>query len=133
MTKKEVKDKLVTGVFLVDLFDFSDGQDCLIYKGDFEVSDQIIYIPDIDLNEIDTDSVLGDEEIENVISNCYTGNDFVMECNGHEDLARDLFGLVDWQHPNIQDLLEGYDDEEFEERYGFSMEELLNDGSPRNS
>lgn len=124
MTKKELKDKLLTGAFLIDLFEFSDGQECLIYKGDFEVSNRIIYIPDVDLNEIDTESVLEDEEIENVINHCYTGNDFVLECNAHEDLARELFDFVDWQNPNIQDLLDGYDDEEFEERHCFSMDEF---------
>ena len=79
MTKKELKNKLIKGSHLEIIFDFSDGQECLIYKGKFEVSDEIIYIPDIDLNEIDIESVLDDEEIENVIHNCYTGNDFVVE------------------------------------------------------
>lgn len=115
MTKQEMKDKLLTGSVLEDLFEFSDGQNCLIYKGNFEVSDQIIYIPDVDLNEIDTESVLEDEEIENVLNHCYTGNDFVMECDGNEKLARELFEFVDWQHPNIQDVLDTYDEEEFEE------------------
>ena len=125
MTKNELKMKLESGAFLVDLFDFTYGQECLIYKGNFEISDQIIYIPDVDLNEIDTESVLEDEEIENVLDCCYTGNDFVAECSGHEDLAMELFNFVDWQHPNIQDVLDGYDDDEFEERYGFSMEDLI--------
>lgn len=125
MTKKELKNKLIKGLHLEIIFDFSDGQECLIYKGKFEVSDEIIYIPDIDLNEIDIESVLDDEEIENVIRNCYTGNDFVAECNGHEDLAKELFGYVDWQHPNIQDVLDTYCEGEFEEKYGFSMEELV--------
>lgn len=124
MTKNELKMKLEAGTFLVDLFDFTDGQDCLIYKGDFEVSDQIIYIPDIDFNVINTESVLEDEEIENVLAHCSTGNDFIRECSGHEDLARELFNFVDWQHPNIQDLLDGYNDEEFKKEYGFSMDEL---------
>ena len=53
MTKNELKMKLEAGAFLVDLFDFTYGQECLIYKGNFETSDQIIYIPDVDLNEID--------------------------------------------------------------------------------
>ena len=125
MTKKELKDKLMAGAFLVDLFNFTDGQECLIYKGNFEVSDNIIYIPDIYLNGIKTGSVLSDEEIENVLDDCYTGNDFMTECNGHEDLARELFDFVDWQHPNIQDLLDGYNDEEFEREHGFPMEELI--------
>ena len=125
MTKNELKMKLEAGTFLVDLFDLTYGQECLIYKGNFETSDQIIYIPDVDLNEIDTESVLDDEEVENVLNHCYTGNDFVDECNGHQELAKELFGFVDRQNPNVQDLLDGYDDEEFEERYGFSMDELL--------
>ena len=124
MTKNELKMKLEAGAFLIDLFDLTYGQECLIYKGNFEISDQIIYIPDVDLNEIDTESVLDDEEIENVLNNCYTGNDFMTECNGHEDLARELFYFVDWQHPNIQDALACYDEEELKEKYGFSMEEL---------
>lgn len=124
MTKGELKDKLIAGTFLVDLFNFTDGQECLIYKGKFEVSDQIIYIPDVDLNEIDTESVLDDEEIKNVLNHCCTGKDFVVECNGHEKLAEELFRFVDWQHPNIQDVLDAYDDEEFKEEYGFSMDTL---------
>ena len=125
MTKNKLKMKLEAGAFLVDLFDLTYGQEYLIYKGNFETSDQIIYIPDVDLNEIDTESVLEDEEIENVLNHCYTGNDFVDECNGHREVAKELFDFVDWQNPNVQDLLDGYDDEEFEERYGFSMEDLL--------
>lgn len=125
MTKNELKMKLEAGAFLIDLFDLTYGQECLIYKGNFEISDQIIYIPDVDMNEIDTESVLEDEEIENVLNNCYTGNDFMTECSGHEDLARELFDFVDWQHPNIQDLLDLYSDEEFEREHGFSMEELI--------
>lgn len=77
MTKKELRDKLYEGSHLENLFDFSDGQECIIYKGNFEVSDKIIYIPDIDLNQIDTECALSNEDIENVIHNCYTGNDFV--------------------------------------------------------
>lgn len=125
MTKNELKMKLEAGAFLIDLFDFTYGQECIIYKGNFETSDHIIYIPDVDMNEIDTESVLEDEEIENVLNNCYTGNDFMTECSGYEDLARELFDFVDWQHPNIQDLLDLYSDEEFEREHGFSMEELI--------
>lgn len=124
MTKKELRDKLNKGSHLEDLFDFSDGQECIIYKGNFEVSDKIIYIPDIDLNQIDTECALSNEDIENVIHNCYTGNDFVKECSGHEDLARESFDFVDWQHPNLQDVLVAYDEDEFQEKYGFSMEAL---------
>ena len=106
------------------MFDFSDGQDCIIYKSDFEITDDIIYIPDIDLNEINIDTKLNKEEIKNILNSCYTGNDFVEECNGYKDVAEELFEFVDWQHPNIMDMLETYGENEFEEKYGFSIEEL---------
>ena len=127
MTKKELQDKLYEGSHLEDLFNFSDGQECIIYKSNFEVSDKIIYIPDIDLNQIDTECALSNEEIENVIHNCYTGNDFVEECSGHEDLARELFDFVDWQHPNIQDLTDCYDEEKFYNEFGIHFDDLGND------
>ena len=63
MTVKELKKKLIKGYRLKDLFDFSDGQDCIIYKSDFEITDDIIYIPDIDLNEINIDTKL--KEVSN--------------------------------------------------------------------
>ena len=77
MTKAELKAKLEAGAFLVDLFDFTYGQECLIYKSNKFESDNIIYIPDVDLNDIDTESVLEDEEIEKVLHCCYTGTDFL--------------------------------------------------------
>lgn len=126
MNKAELRAKLETGEKLENIFNFADGQDCLIYKADhFEVSDNIIYIPDIYLNDIDVNRTLHDEEICNVIHHCCTGKDFMEECSNHADLAEELFDFVDWQHPNIQDLLDGYNDEEFEREHGFPMEELI--------
>lgn len=43
MNKKELKAKLEQGEHLEDIFNFTDGQECLIYKGKFEKSDNIIY------------------------------------------------------------------------------------------
>lgn len=126
MQKSELINILKTGVSLDSIFFFSNGQNCLIYKGKFQVSDDIIYIPDIDLNNISIDRKLSDEEIENVIDHCYSGNEFIMKCNGHIDIAEQLFFFVDWQHPNIQDFLEGYSEEEFLEDWGFSIDELQN-------
>lgn len=99
------------------------------YKGNFEVSDNIIYIPDIWLNELNVDSRATEEDIEDIIHNCYTGEDFMEECHDIESVAKRLFNTVDWQHPDIQDVLDGYtedDDEEFTEDYGVSIKEFLN-------
>lgn len=98
-------------------------------KGNFEVSDNIIYIPDIWLNELNVDSRATEEDIEDIIHNCYTGEDFMEECHDIESVAKRLFNTVDWQHPDIQDVLDGYtedDDEEFTEDYGVSIKEFLN-------
>lgn len=126
MLKSELTNILKTGASLDFIFCFSNGQNCLIYKGNFQVSDDIIYIPDIDLNDISINRKLSDEEIENVIDHCYSGNEFIREFNGHIDIAEQLFLFVDWQHPNIQDFLEGYSEEEFLEDWGFSIDELQN-------
>jgi len=124
MTKEQLKSKLESGCMLSEIFDFIDGQECLIYKGEFETTDNIIYIPDIYLNEIEINACLSSDEIANVIEHCYSGQDFMTECKGHEKLARELFSFVDWQHPNIQDVLDTYDEDEFEETYGISMDKL---------
>lgn len=129
MTKDELRKELKTGVKLEDIFEFTDGQDCLIYKGKFFpgiMGDDICYIPDIYLNAIPKNRSVFESEIEYVVNECYTTNDFVNECKGHQNLAEDLFNFVDWQHPIIQDFLEGYDDEkQFFEEYGFSINEVL--------
>ena len=52
-----------------------------------------------------------DEEIEEVISHCFTGADFVDECAQNEELAERLFYYCDWQHPSAA-LPEVEDDEE---------------------
>ena len=114
MTKEYLRKELECGKRLKDLFEFSDGQDCIIYKGKFDLNnaENIIYIPDIFLNDIDIDTdFLTEMEIKNVLNNCYTTNDFLEEAQGHVNLAESLFDYVDWQHLDLNDLLEGYKDE----------------------
>ena len=51
------------------------------------------------------------------------------ECHDVKNVAERLFNIVDWQHPDIQDVLDGYieyDDEEFKEDFGVSINEFLN-------
>ena len=129
MTKEYLRKELEFGKALKDIFSFTDGQDCTIYKGKFDLKNRedIIYIPDISLNDIDIETNLMTEtEIENVLNNCYTTEDFMKEAQGHVNLAESLFNYVDWQHLDLYDLLEGYEDEqeEFLERYGFPYSEL---------
>lgn len=129
MTKEILRKELECGKVLKDIFSFTDGQDCTIYKGKFDLenAENIIYIPDIFLNDIDIDAdFLTEMEIKNVLENCYTTEDFIEEVQGHVNLAESLFDYVNWQHPDLYDLLEGYENEkeEFYKKYSFPYSEL---------
>lgn len=115
ITKDELRLALEGGARLIDMFDFRPGQECEIFKSErFQTGDEIIYIPDLSLNDLPIDLVIDDPEaVEDILNNCYTGNDFLEECGGDRDLAEQLFYYVDWQHPSSA-LPEVEDDEEEE-------------------
>lgn len=104
MTKAEVKERIYNGKCLSDMFEFRDGQECTIYKGEWNPGDEVIYIPDIDLNEICINRpltfILTVKEIKYVLNCLYTGKDFMELANGNEEIAKELFNYVDWQHPS---------------------------------
>lgn len=102
MTKAVLRLNLASGKTMDELFHYTAGQECLIYKAAaFTAGDEIIYIPDIVFNDIPMDRPpASEEELEEVLSQCYTGNDFLSECEGDVDLARRLFSYCDWQHPS---------------------------------
>lgn len=92
MTRDELRKELKAGVKLEDIFEFTDGQDCLIYKGKFLpgiIGDDICYISDLSLVDIPVNkSIVKSYEIDSVMGRCYTTNDFIKECNGHEILQK---------------------------------------------
>lgn len=119
MTSKELEIKLQAGATLSEILVFVDGQDCTIFKAKkFCAGDEVLYIPDVELNEIpiniplNVDNSMSDnsngkwgsmtaaEQITLILSYCYTGDDFLSECDGNERLAEDLFHYCDWQHPS---------------------------------
>lgn len=102
LTKDELRQKLQSGAKMEDMFKFRAGQECDIFKAeDFISGEEILYIPDLDLNEIPTERpVSGPEEIDDILHSCYTGNDFIEECHGDVDLAIQLFWYCDWHHPS---------------------------------
>ena len=103
MTKEQLRIELKAGHSLDEVLTLCHGQDCLIYKAtEFKPGDEVLYIPDIDLNEIPVDKDLrsDNEGIEDVLSFCYTGDDFIETCNGDEKLAERLFWYCDWQNPS---------------------------------
>lgn len=117
MTKEILHQYLLEGKTLSQILPFSDGQECMIFKAESFVSgNEILYVPDIDLNQIPIDLDLSEdnsmqdcgkgwaamtaaEQIKLVLSYCYTGDEFITECDGNEELAKRLFYYVDWQHP----------------------------------
>ena len=102
ITKPMLRTQLQQGHTLNDLLAFGPGQDCEIFKADkFYPGDVVIYIPDIALNHIPLDRpITGQEEFSDVLSNCYTGQDFIDECGGDAEKAERLFCYCDWQHPS---------------------------------
>ena len=103
MTKKEIEIELRKGRTLESILNFKAGQACTIFKADeFQPGDEVLYIPDIDLNEIpaDKDISVDIEGIYDVLGCCYTGDDFIEACNGDEKLGERLFWFCDWQHPS---------------------------------
>lgn len=101
MTKIELKNSLNSGKALEEILNLQDGQECTIFKAkEFKKGDDILYIPDMELNNITYECQdLTSEAIDEVVSFCYTGNDFINCCKGDEKLAKELFSYVDWQHP----------------------------------
>ena len=118
MTKREIRAELLKGRPLDDILHFTDGQECMIFKAErFVPGDEVLYIPDIGLNQIPVDIDLShdnsmmyetklgwgpmtaEEQIEVVLSYCYTGDDFVTQCESDLEMAERLFWYCDWQHP----------------------------------
>lgn len=118
MTKEELKQLLKSGRVLDQCLPLTNGQECLIYKGDWPScpTDDIIYIPDVSLNDL-----LDGADPNDVISCCYTAADFTAMCHGSWRMARELFNYCDWQHPDVIDFLAGIeddmDDQEFFDTY----------------
>lgn len=122
MTKAELEAKILCWTPLQECFDFSEGQECEIFKADhFEPTDEILYIPDIYLNELDgyidyysPIDVL--DVVERFIGCCYSGKDFIALCGGDVQKAERLFDYCDWQHPSSA-LPEIEDEEEADAHY----------------
>lgn len=99
LAKQELRSQLQHGHTLNDLLAFGSGQDCEIFKADkFYPGDVVIYVPDVFLNHIPLDRPITD--LEEVLNQCYTGQDFINECGGDTEKAEHLFCYCDWQHPS---------------------------------
>ena len=102
MNKEILISRLRKGEVLEDILPLSDGQECLIFKANkFTEGDDILYIPDVFLNEIPYNRPCESmDDIREIVRRCYTGDDFLALCNGHGRSAVEIFNYIDWQHPS---------------------------------
>lgn len=102
LTKRELSVRLQQGRTLNDLLAFGLGQDCETFKADrFHPGDAVIYVPDVALNQLPLERpITNPEELAEVLSSCYTGQEFIDTCSGDVEKAERLFYYCDWQHPS---------------------------------
>lgn len=133
MDKEKLKSCLEEGIPLIYLFGFSEDtfydnqKGPLVYKGTWDLSDHIIYIPAEDSNEkpIPIDRALQKEEISAVIEECFTGEDFLAKAKGNIKLAEELFNFVSFQSPKLGFIFEYLDENEFKKKFGEPIEKFL--------
>lgn len=131
--KENLKRCLEEGTPLLNLFVFSEAafydnqKGPLVYKGTWDLSDQVIYIPaeDSNKNSIPIDRALQKEEISAVIEECFTGEDFLAKAKGNIKLAEELFNFVSFQSPKLEFIFEYLDEDEFEKKFGEPLEKFL--------
>ena len=100
MTQEQVKERLLAGEKLENMFPIVAGQECDIIKAEeFTATDAIIYFPDLWLNDLDG-YAMNEDEAERIASYGYSGIDFLFICDGDENMARELFNYCDWQNPS---------------------------------
>ncbi|MCD8084086.1 MAG: hypothetical protein LUE86_11400 [Clostridiales bacterium] len=103
MTKEQVRYSLFRGQKLAELFEFCDtSEGYVIYKAPFEVGEKVIYIPDIFAHEIEIAHSIPVEDVNEVVSHLYTGNDILAICGGNEALARYMYGGLTWLLPESE-------------------------------
>ena len=125
MKIKELEEKLFSGMPLAKALPMIDGQECLVYKGDWDSLeyDDIAYIKDTQ-EYGDCREPFPVEEIPDVMDCCYTKGEFLSACKGNERIAKDFFEWPDWETPDLGQYLGGYGDGEFVEEFGIRKEEL---------
>lgn len=132
MTKNEIRKLLMNGVAFSDILPMKTGQECTIMKTEWpdnpaENMNEVIYLPDISLNDDDVyvdRKDLTPKEVDDLLTDCYTVRDFIKEGYGNETVAHDLFNFCDWQHPNVQDLMDFTRDGEAVSDYGETWEAM---------
>ena len=112
MTKKYLREALQNGIHLSALLEIQIGE-AEIFKADkFVEGEDILYFPDLWLIRVAKDQkipatwpqgfpargrVPDKDALEEVMSHCYTGDDFLKKCGGDRELAERVFNHCVWQ------------------------------------
>lgn len=116
MKYNDLLESLKEGKTLESLVNLTPGQNCSIYKAHgrcFDL-DEVIYIPDVFLNDIPTDYAMTKDDLAECSAYFYTWKDFMDLCKT-EDRALELFDLCDWAQPyTVLDEMERENQEENE-------------------
>lgn len=126
MNKQTVHELLLEGKAVDQIFDFKTVDGFRIYKSSWSkdvASDEVIYIPDLHLHELDDPNM----PVDILVEAMYTTADFIDEACGNIAAAKDLFELCNWQMPNIRDLRDRRTDDAAKQLYGQTWEVMLKD------
>lgn len=110
----------VGDLYYKDAYLFDHRNDDLMYR-------DVIYIPSFDVAEIRLyETLLERWEIEEILSMCYTWDDFLEIAHSNEKLAECIFWQCNWQSPSLEldSLMECTNDEEAKADWGMTWEEM---------
>ena len=100
MTKNDLCEGFGRGKTLSEMLEFIPEKFEIFKAKEFIPGNDIIYIPDLWMLKISvTEKVLDPIVRQEVLSNCYTGDDFIAVCEGDEEEARRIFAFCDWRDP----------------------------------
>ena len=133
MNKRELWKHLSAGEKLNGILPVVPGDDCLIMSvttDEFKQADpeDIVYMPDLKLNEILYDADLSNRPGErmHILEYCYTKQMFLDMCKGNTEMALSLFCLSNWQNPDLDDLADCTNNAEAKTFYGETWDEFNN-------
>lgn len=101
MKKQEVKARLMNGEGLREIFPvlpYTKEYGEIVKAARFVAGDEVIYIPSLGWNPINYFAE-NEEDAEDILCDCYTGDNYIELCNGNITLAKLLFSITNDRNP----------------------------------
>lgn len=101
MTKQDIHTLLRKGLAVKDILPLRPGQVCDIYKSHtFHISDEVVYMAELDKTRLYETEKLDTFDIEDVLSRCFTGKDFLRCTDNNKAHAAELFAFCSGETPD---------------------------------